>query len=115
VTSEAAAETRLQPTYVEVDVVVHDEQLLRQNLEEAGRSGDRSSRLVHVGLGLDQRDAALADACLSEASAELRAKAGLTVSRRKLVHDHPTDVVTVAFVFAPRIPEAGDEQIERRG
>jgi hypothetical protein len=33
----------------------------------------------------------------------------------ELLDDHPADVVAIACVFAARIPEADDEQVERRG
>jgi hypothetical protein len=34
---------------------------------------------------------------------------------RQLVHDEPADVVARLLVFAARIPEPRDQQVERRG
>ena len=59
---EPAAEPCLEPALVEIDVVVNDEYRLDRRLEEAGCSGDRLTGLVHVRLGLDQREAGAAEA-----------------------------------------------------
>jgi hypothetical protein len=37
------------------------------------------------------------------------------VPPRELIDDHEADVVPVALVLAPRIAEADDQQVERRG
>jgi hypothetical protein len=100
--------SRLQPADGEIDVVVHDEERLGLDLEEAGGRGDRLARLVHVRLRLEQRDAALADARLRDAAVELRLP-GAAVPPRQLVDDHPAGVVPVALVPAARVPEARDE------
>src|SRR5207253_4292928 len=69
---------------------------------------------VHERLGLQQRDAVAVEADLREPAGEL-ALPGCAVPTRELLDDHPADVVPVAGVFATRIAEADDEQLERRG
>src|SRR5919106_5725648 len=114
VPGESAPEPRLEPPQVEVALVVDDEQLLRRQLEEAEGGADGAPRLVHVGHRLEQRDARLADPQLAQIAGELAAP-GAAVAPRQLVHDHVADVVPVAGVLAARVPEARDEQVERRG
>ena len=46
---------RLQTPEVEIDLVVNDEESVERHLEEANCRSDRASRLVHVGLRLEQR------------------------------------------------------------
>ena len=114
VAGEAAAATRLQPPGLEVDVVVGDEDRLRGNLEEACRRGDRAAGLVHVGLGLQQREPLLAEPHLGQRTGELRAP-GAAVPARQLVDDQPAGVVPRLLVLAAGIAEPRDEQVERRG
>ena len=53
---EPSADPRLQPAVLEVALVVDDEHRVRLELVEARRRADRAARVVHVGLGLQQRD-----------------------------------------------------------
>ena len=111
---EAAAEPHLDPARVEVDVVVHDRDLLGRELEEPSGGGERAPGEVHVRLGLQERELQAADAHLGELTGELGAE-GAVVAPRELVDDHPAGVVPVARVLAAGVAEADDEQIQRRG
>ncbi len=57
VSGEPAACAGLEPPELQVDLVVDDEHVLDRNLEEAGGGRDRATGLVHVRLGLQERDA----------------------------------------------------------
>ena len=114
VAGEAAPAPRLQPPGLEVDVVVDDEHALRLDLEEARRRADRAAGLVHVRLGLQQREPQLAEPHLRERAGELRAP-GAAVPPRQLVEHQPARVVTGPLVLAARVAEARDQQIQRRG
>src|SRR5581483_8405294 len=114
VPGEAAAPPRLEAARLEVALVVDDEDRAGLELEEVGGRPDRPARLVHVRLRLEQPDAVAVDAHLGEPARELAAEAG-AVAPRELVHDHVADVVPVPGVLAPRVAEADDEQVERRG
>src|SRR5439155_10285480 len=104
----------LETTGLEVDVVVDDEERFGLDLEEARGPSDRAARLVHVGLGLQQRKAEIAEPDLRKRSGELRAP-GAAVAPGQLLEDHPAGVVPRALVLAARIAEPGDEQVQRRG
>ena len=111
---EPTAEPRLEPPFLEVDIVVCDEEKLGGRLEEANRRADRPARLVHVRLGLEQGEAPLVDTHFGQLSRELAAiRAPMPASQ--LVRDHPADVVTGSCVLATRVPETCHEQVERRG
>ena len=97
---------------VEVALVVDDEQRVRLELEERDRGLHGAAGVVHVRLGLQQRDLVAVDADLREPAVELRAP-GAVVAARELVDDQPADVVPVARVLAAGIAEARDEQVER--
>jgi hypothetical protein len=56
VPGEAAAEPHLEPVVVEVDVVVHDDDLFGRQLVEARGGAERASGQVHVRLRLQQRE-----------------------------------------------------------
>ena len=73
VPGEPAAERGLQPALLEVDVVVDDEHRLRRRLEEPRGGADRAARLVHVRLGLEEREPRAVEPHLRELAGELRA------------------------------------------
>ena len=81
-------------------------------LEEPHRVAHRAARVVHVRLGLQQRDLVAVDADLGELAVELAAPRAV-VPAGELVDDHPADVVPVARVLATGVAEARDEQVER--
>src|SRR5207237_7702012 len=114
VAGETAAEPRLEPAFLQVDIVVDEERLLGRELEEAGCGADRPPRLVHVRLRLEEGEPTVADAQLGEPAGELRAERA-AVAPRQLVGDEPADVVPRPLVLAARVAEAHDEQVERRG
>ena len=111
---EPAAEPDLDAARFEVDLVVHDSDLLGRELEEPGGRGERVAGEVHVGLGLQERQLQLPDADLGQLAGELGAE-GAVVAPRQLVDDHPPRVVPVARVLAARVAETDDEQVQRRG
>src|SRR5205085_5420187 len=84
VTGEAAALSGLQPPEIEVALVVDDEDRVGLDLEEARRGRDGAAGLVHVRLGLQQRDAVAVEAHFRQAAAELRAP-GAAMTQRELV------------------------------
>src|SRR5215211_6811708 len=114
VAGKSAAEARLESTRPEVDVVVDDEERRRIHLEEPRGGRERATRLVHVGLRLQQCDAQPVDARLREAARELGAERA-AVPARQLVGDEPADVVPRPLVLVAGIAETGDKQVERRG
>src|SRR6185312_16265266 len=113
VAREPAAPARLQPPDVEIALVVDDQDRVRLDLEELGRGLDRTPGLVHVRVRGEQRHAMRVDPHLGEAAVELRAPRAV-VAPRELLHDHVADVVAVACVLAPGVPEPDDEQVEGR-
>ena len=114
VAREASAAPGLQAAGLEVDVVVDDEQRLGRDLEEPRRLAGRAARLVHVRLGLQQRELRAVEADLPQRAVELRAP-GPAVAPRELVEHEPARVVTRALVLAARVAEARDQQVQRRG
>src|SRR5581483_4706616 len=72
VTREPAAALHLDAAEVEVALVVHDEHVLRLDLEERGRRADRTARVVHVRLRLQEDELLVADLDLRELPGELR-------------------------------------------
>ena len=108
VAGEPSAGARLQASRLEVDLVVHDEDRVRVDLEELRSRADRAPRLVHVRLGLQQRKLVLVEPQLGELTVELRAPRR-AVSARELVDDHRADVVPVARVLTSGIAEADHE------
>ena len=111
---EATAEPRLEPSRVEVDLVVDDQQIRGLRLEEPDGGTDGASGFVHVRLRLQERDARPVETMLRQLAGEPRAKAR-AVAAGELVAHHEADVVPRRGVLSPRIPEARDEQVERRG
>ena len=100
---------------VEIDLVVDDEQAVdRRPCRTRSRRLDRAARVVHVRVGLEQREAPAVEAHLGEPAAELALERAV-VTARELVDDHPADVVPVTLVLAARVSEPDDEQVERRG
>src|SRR5207247_7694483 len=97
VSRDTPAESRLEPPLLEVDVVVDEERPLGRRLVEAGRSAYRAARLVHVRLGLQEREPLLADARLGDAARELPPERA-AVAARELVGDEPADVVARPLV-----------------
>jgi hypothetical protein len=73
VAAEPAAEAKLETSALEVALVVHDEHGVGIELEEACGGRDRAARLVHVRLGLQQRELVTVEADLRELAGELRA------------------------------------------
>ncbi len=114
VTREATSETNLEPSVFEVYFVVNDENGFERGLVVRDRWLYRASRVVHVRIGLQEGDSRLADADLADLSAELPLER-CTRSAGELVHDHETDVVSIARMLASGVPESDDEQVERRG
>src|SRR5215208_3174408 len=114
VSGEAASEPGLQPAPLEVDVVVGDEQRSRVDLEETCGRSDRAAGVVHVRLGLEERDSPLPQSRLGQAAGELRSERGSEPSG-ELVDDHPADVVPRQLVLATGIAQTSDEKIECRG
>jgi hypothetical protein len=90
---------------------VHDENCFRGDLEERRRRADRAARLVHVRLGLQERELVALEPDLGNTPRELRAP-GAAVPPRKLVDDQRADVVAVARVLAARVPEPDHQQVE---
>src|ERR671918_569531 len=114
VTGEAAAEARLETAWLEVGLVMEDEDLLGRELEEARRRAHRTARLVHVGLRLQKRGLPPVEPDLREVAGELRPERA-AVPTRELVADHEADVVARPRVLAPGISQAGYQQVEGRG
>src|SRR5919201_5527224 len=114
VAGEPAAAPRLQSSRLEIDVVVHHEQLLGLDLEEPGSRAHGTAGLVHVRLRLQQREARLAEPDLRCRPGELRAPRA-PMPARELVQHEPAGVVARALVVAARVAQPRDEQIERRG
>src|SRR5439155_4664043 len=104
VAGEAAATAGLETSEVQVALVVHDEDRVRVDLEEARRSLHRAARVVHVRLGLEQRDLVSVDANFGELARELAAPRAAGAPR-ELVDDHPADVVPVSDVRAAGVAE----------
>src|SRR5205807_4014634 len=113
VTTEPAADLQLEPAELEIALVVDHEHLAGLELVEARRCAHGAPRLVHERLGLQQRDLVAVEADLGKLSRELRAR-GAAVPACELVGDEIADVVAVARVLAPGVPEPDDEQVERR-
>ena len=113
VAGKAAAEPSLEASGLEVDVVVDDEHLLRRQLVVRRGRLDRRARLVHVGLGLQERELRVPQPDVPEASAELPLERP-AMPTRQLVDDHPADVVPVTRVLGTRVAEPGDQDIHRR-
>ncbi len=111
---QAPAAAGLQSSRLQIHLVVHDEDRVRLELEETHRRTDGPARLVHERLGLQQPDAMTVQSQLRELAGELPLPRR-TVPARELLDDHPAHVVAVAGVLATGIPEADDEQLERRG
>src|SRR5207237_8030075 len=113
VPAEPATDLDLEPAELEVAFVVDHEHLARVELVEPCGGAHRASRLVHVRLGLQERELVSVETDLRELSGELRAPCA-AVPARELVDDEIADVVAVARVLAARVPEPDDEQVERR-
>src|SRR6266496_102885 len=96
---EPTAEPRLEPSFLEVDIVVCDEEKLGGRLEEANRRTDRPARLVHVRLRLEQDEAPPVDTHFRQLSREL-APIRAPMPTSQLVRDHPADVVTSSCILA---------------
>src|SRR4029453_13455558 len=75
---------------------------------------ERPARLVHVRLGLQQRDARVSESDLRERPRELRAPRAAAPPRGP-VHPQPARVVPRALVLPAGVAKAGDEQVQRRG
>ena len=73
VAGEAAAEARLQAADLEVDLVVDDEQVLERRLVERDGGLHRAPGVVHVRVGLEQREPAAVDPDVGDVAAELAA------------------------------------------
>src|SRR5919109_5098063 len=114
VAGESAAEPRLEASGLEIDVVVHDEQVAGIDLEEAPRRGDRPARLIHVRLRLQERDAQIVEPRLGQLARELPSE-GPAVAPRQLVDDEPADVVARALLVAAGVAPGWGEAVERRG
>ena len=84
------------------------------SLKKRAAAAERAAGEVHVRLRLQQRELQAVDADLGEPAGELRLERAV-VPPRELVDDHPADVVPVARMFAARVAETDDEEIERRG
>ncbi len=89
-----------------------DEHCVGLELEELHRGLDRTARVVHERLRLQQRDLVPVDPHLREPAVELRAP-GAVVAPRELVDDEPADVVPVSRVLAAGVAEPRDEQVVR--
>src|SRR5262249_26111995 len=111
---ETAPEPCLEAILLEVDVVVHDEERLGRKLVEAQRRPDRAPGVVHVRLRLEQAEPEAVRAHLCQGARELRAERSVATAG-ELVDREPADVVPRACIFAARVAEACDVQLERRG
>ena len=105
---ESASEPNLHPARLQVRVVVNHDQPIGLDLEETGRRADGSPRLVHVRLRFQEREPEPVRAYLGQLAGELSTP-GAAVPARQLVGGHEADVVARIGIFAPRIPEPGDE------
>src|SRR5262249_45309442 len=113
VAREAAADLELEAAEVEVALVVHHEHFARLDLVEARGSADRAAGIVHERLGLEQRELVAVDPDLRDLPRELRLPRA-AVPAHELVGYEITGVVPVARVFAARVAEPHEEQVERR-
>src|SRR5215208_7048768 len=114
VPGETAAFARLQAARLQIDLIVHDEDRIRLELEEARGRTDGPAGVVHERLRLEQPDAMTVEPHLGELPGELSLPRDAVPARQFLDH-HPADVVAVAGIFAAGIAEADDEEVERRG
>src|SRR5262249_182006 len=105
---QASTTTGPQTPQLEVHFAVDDEERVGIDLEEADGRADRSARIVHERLRLEQREPPVVEAHLGEPARELAAPAR-AVPPGKLVGDHVTDVVPVTLVFPAGGSEARDE------
>src|SRR5918995_2798326 len=105
---EPASRASLQPTEIQVDLVVDHEYALGRDLEEARSRRDRAPRLVHERLRLQERDAMSVEPRLAEPAAEFRLERRSSTAR-ELVDDSPPDVVPIALVSRARIAQPDDQ------
>src|SRR6185295_6236219 len=105
----ASAALELEAPEGEVQLVVDHQHVLRGHLVEAGRAAHRGAGQVHVRLGEHEQQALPAQGPLANPRLELllgevRARLG-----GDALGDHETDIVPVALVLAPRVPQPADQ------
>src|SRR6478609_7569729 len=116
VAGQAAAEAGLDLAEGQVDLVVEDDDTAQRRLEgAAGRPGG-VARVVHVGLGQQDRHlrAAGTGAPFGDQAAELPLGARQLPAPGKLVGDLEADVVARPRVLAPGVAEADDKDAVAR-
>src|SRR4051812_6199466 len=92
----------------QVDVIDHNERVLRGDLEPVQDLAHSDAAEVHVRLRLDEHQLLRAVADLCDFGAKPVAPALLMKSTRQLVHDHEAKVVPRRRVLSSRIPKAND-------
>lgn len=105
----AAADLDANHSEPEVELVVHTEDPVDGHLEEPHRSLHRLAAQVHEGHWLEKHEIMVAKRDLRELALEFLTKAGRTPTPRQLIDQHESNVVAIARVFGPRVPEARDE------
>src|SRR5215813_3525307 len=109
VSSRASLMLELNPAERQVQLVVDHQGVLRSNLEESRRCGDRLAGQIHEGLGLEQHHPLLAQPHLSQPSLELSLFERRLPAAAKLLEDPKADVVPVVPVPTTGVAEAADQ------
>ena len=109
-TGVAAALLHAQLGGRQIKLVMKDDDVLRRNLEELRRRGDRRPGLVHVGLRLHQQNAFGADGRFAAGGVETRLPGRSVVCARDRLRRHEADIVSVHGVAVARIAEPDEEK-----
>src|SRR5215813_7496840 len=109
VSCRASLMLELNPAERQVQLVVDHQGVLRSNLEESRRCGDRLAGQIHEGLGLEQHHPLLAQPHLSQPSLELSLFERRLPAAAKLLEDPKADVVPVVPVPTTGVAEAADQ------
>src|SRR5689334_4857539 len=101
----AAAALYSQLAGPQIDLVMYDDDIGKQELEKPRRLADRLAGRVHKRLRLQQQDSLTANRRLREFALEAVAESRGTVPSGNRTDRHEADVVTVAGVAGTRIAE----------
>src|SRR5277367_1898590 len=109
VSAMSAALLQSHGAYGQIELVVRNQDLLRQDLEEIAHLPDRQAAAIHIGSRLQQRDFLIADVDSSRLAREFSIIAKFAVmTARKQLHEPETRVVASHLMFRAWIAQTND-------
>ena len=89
----------------QIEFVVEDHDIARRELEESRRLAHGAAALVHVGIGLQEKDLGAVEVAIAGIPLEALAPGAKAVPRGDPLQRHEADVVAVPGILSPGISQ----------